>query len=363
MNRWCIPVTCWALGLLALTAFASAQNAPPLPEFFEGGRLSERIAEFRFDEGTGPGARGIVLAPRATAEPDSRPVHLIVFACPNGNSAEWTLGRAMAEGLDWHYDIQHIGAQWRALSATWAADEMLALAVLEADGKSWPGWRRKCGADGDALLVGLLEKLRDFFPGRKVSITLTGHSGGGSLTFGCLNAWGTIPSYVRRIAFLDSNYGFDAEVGHHTKLLAWLHEDARNSLVVVAYNDREIMLDGKKVVSETGGTWRATQRMIDAFATGGWPLEQSTEVEWLVDRSPQVVMWRHNNPENLILHTVMVGEMNGLMHAMTALDPDPARVVPLAKPRAYSDFVDNGELEAALVARRDAAAAIPPPIP
>ena len=36
-------------------------------------------------------------------------------------------------------------------------------------------------------------------------------------------------------------------------------------LIVLAYDDREIMLDGKKVVGPDGGTFRATGRMRDAF--------------------------------------------------------------------------------------------------
>lgn len=49
--------------------------------------------------------------------------------------------------------------------------------------------------------------------------------------------------------------------------MAWLRRNAQNRLVVLAYDDREIMLDGKKVVSDSGGTWRATQRMIDYLST------------------------------------------------------------------------------------------------
>ena len=34
-------------------------------------------------------------------------------------------------------------------------------------------------------------------------------------------------------------------------------------LEVIAYDDREIKLNGKKVVSDDGGTFRATHRMLD----------------------------------------------------------------------------------------------------
>jgi len=40
---------------------------------------------------------------------------LILYALPNGNTIEQTKGRRVAEGLDWHFGIQHIAAQTRYL--------------------------------------------------------------------------------------------------------------------------------------------------------------------------------------------------------------------------------------------------------
>src|SRR5438270_474083 len=37
----------------------------------------------------------------------ARPTTLVVYAIPNGNSAEQTLG-GKGDGLNWHFDIQHI---------------------------------------------------------------------------------------------------------------------------------------------------------------------------------------------------------------------------------------------------------------
>ena len=71
-----------------------------------------------------------------------------------------------------------------------------------------------------------------------------------------------------RIAFLDAVYNFDGAT-HSAKLLEWLHGDPHRMLVSLAYDDREIMLDGKKVVSDSGGTWRATDRMLRAFTAAG----------------------------------------------------------------------------------------------
>src|SRR5436305_1414186 len=42
---------------------------------------------------------------------DKRETVIILFALPNGNSTEQTMGKKMKDGDDWHFDIQHIRAQ------------------------------------------------------------------------------------------------------------------------------------------------------------------------------------------------------------------------------------------------------------
>ena len=83
----------------------------------------------------------------------------------------------------------------------------------------------------------------------------------------CSASWKQLerfPTYIDRIAFLDANYAFDANL-HADKFARWLTSDESHRLIVLAYDDREIMLDGKKVVGPTGGTFRATGRMREAL--------------------------------------------------------------------------------------------------
>src|SRR4026209_1997616 len=42
-----------------------------------------------------------------------RETYIVLFALPNGNSIEWTKGKKIKTGDDWHFDIQHIAAQTR----------------------------------------------------------------------------------------------------------------------------------------------------------------------------------------------------------------------------------------------------------
>src|SRR3990172_3228307 len=62
-----------------------------------------------------PAGRIHVNAPLPHADGPARATRIIVYALPNGNTIEQTLGCRMAEGLDWHYDIQHVAAQIRLL--------------------------------------------------------------------------------------------------------------------------------------------------------------------------------------------------------------------------------------------------------
>ena len=70
-----------------------------------------------------------------------RPVGLVLYALPNGNTIEQTAGKKMAPGDDWHFDIQHIAAQTRFLRER-IEGYNLVVAYLEADQKSWPAWKK-----------------------------------------------------------------------------------------------------------------------------------------------------------------------------------------------------------------------------
>ena len=111
----------------------------------------------------------------------------------------------------------------------------------------------------------LVDTIASEIPG-KPSIALTGHSGGGSFITGYINSADAIDARITRIAYLDANYSYDDEQHHGDKLLAWLKGDPKRHLIVIAYDDRNITLNGKPVVSATGGTWRASHRMIDRFS-------------------------------------------------------------------------------------------------
>lgn len=294
--------------LIALLTFTGARAGAQ--GFTPTGSYGEAMRTLHLD----PGVTVTLVAPERL-DPRKR-VDLILYALPNGNTTAETMGRAPRDSSEWRYGIQQIAAQTRALRARGVPQAVVA--YLEAEGKSWPAWRARLGYPAaNARIVEIVDQVRaalgDPATFRDLRVTLTGHSGGGSFMFGFIEGQSALPPWLDRIAFLDANYNFGPQ--HGAPLLAWLRGGRDRWLVSIAYDDREIRLDGKKVVSDSGGTWRATERMLARFA-GEIVLRQDTVGEFLRARGRGVELLRHRNAGNRILHTELVGEMNGLMHAM-----------------------------------------------
>lgn len=310
----------------------SAPGQAPLCEGFAPSRwFDEQVRELR----PAPGVRLVLNAPsRMRADV---PVRLVVFATPNGNTIEQTLGCRLANGVDWHFDIQHVAAQIRRLREV-APEQDIVLACVEAEGLSWPAWRARHGGGGAGIRP-IVAAACAALPAAEVRIDLCAHSGGGSLLWGFLEDGDRIPDQVERIVFLDANYSY-APAQHGEPLRAWLRRAPRHRLVVVAYDDRNVEYQGKKVVGPDGGTFRASQRMIDALRQP-FALRRSLQgaLEWTQSDDRQVTFVRHTNPDNRILHTALVGEMNGLLYALTVGDPQAKAWGTFGGPRAYGDWI------------------------
>jgi hypothetical protein len=320
------------LAALAFTSIiTSSVVAGPPPGF----RKSPWFGEWVHEEWVERGVRVLANAP-ADFDPD-RPTRLVVYAAPNGNTIEQTLGCGPAAGLDWHFDIQHVAAQVRRLREV-SPRENVVLVCAEAQGLSWPAWRRSY-PDGPAAVRKVVETLRGWVSGKSVRVTLAGHSGGGSFLFAFLDASETVPDEIDGFVFLDANYAYSDAEKHGDKLLAWLNADRTRRLVVIAYDDRNVMLNGKPVVGPTGGTFRATERIRDRFGKD-FPLVESKTGPFVTSSGldGRAVFHVHPNPDNKILHTALVGEMNGLLQGLTEGDPKPAWGT-FGGPRAYLKWV------------------------
>jgi hypothetical protein len=317
----------WLL-LLAVGSIAVAWQSEPFTdsEWFDEQTLTQVIE---------PQVRLHVNVPRKQL-PGS-PARLLIYATPNGNTIEQTLGCKMVEGLDRHYDIQHVAAQIRLVRNV-EPNERLILVCAEADGLSWPAWRRE-HEEANQTISDMVDDWRMRFGGKNAVVTLAAHSGGGSFLFGWIEAQRKIPDWLDRIVFLDANYSFDAKL-HGKKLQQWLNANDSRQLIVIAYDDRRITFRGKQVVGPDGGTFRATNRMVSALQDGN-AITQT-------DRPPLTMYTGlhgrlrfevHSNPENKILHTALVGEMNGLAHALTVGTPWESKWGGLKGPRAYTAWI------------------------
>jgi hypothetical protein len=325
------------VALLLLTGTARGQGAPEADRLLSGFQRSPWFGEQVSVETTPNGVRLLYNAPAPQRFDPALPTRLLFYATPNGNTIEQTMGSALGPGTDWHFDIQHVGAQVRRLREL-DRRENLVVVCVEAEGRSWPAWRQK-HPDNAALIRAVVEKARARIPGAPVRLTLAGHSGGGSFLFGFLNGSAFIPNDVDQLIFLDANYSYSDEAGHGEKLLNWLAAP-QHRLVVIAYDDRNIRLDGKLVVGPDGGTYRATHRMLETFGKHAALLpSRQGDVERFESSDHRSLFLLHTNPANKILHTALVGEMNGLLLALTYGTPEEKGWGTFGGPRAYTAWV------------------------
>ncbi len=311
-------------------------SAPGVPAGFQPSQpFGEETLDFTF----APGVKIHLNAPARTNFIAGRPVQLILYALPNGNTTAQTVGRQLQPGDDWHYDIQHIGAQSRYLRDR-LRDRVLVVAYLEADGKSWPAWRKQHDPNNQ-VIPRLVEAVKGRFREFPVRLTLTGHSGGGSFTFGYLNAVARIPDDVERIAFLDSTYAYDPAQGHADKLAAWLQASEHHRLSVLAYDDAVALLDGKPFVSATGGTWYRSHLLRTNLAEH-FPFTRELDADFqkYVALDGRVKFLLRENPGRAVLHTVQV-EKNGFIQSLLSGTPEEGRGYRYFGPRAYAAWIQR----------------------
>jgi hypothetical protein len=321
----------WTLLILLLAG--SRSLATVLPDF-------KPTTEFSEQQRWETTAEGVRLYFNAAQDFDPhKKTELILYLLPNGNTIDQTLGRRLTPGLDWHFDIQHIAAQVRLLRKLDTSENKV-LCCLEAPGRSWPKFRAD-HPDNPQRIRNLVTLAESALPPTDIRIALVAHSGGGSFLIGYLNS-GSIDDSIDRFVFLDANYSYSDELHHGDKLLDWMHRSPLHRLIVFAYDDRNITLNGKKIVSDTGGTWRASQRMMLRLTQ-----EQKADANQVGPflhysfLGGQAQFFLHPNPQQKILHTFMIGEMNAFLHALTLGTPYAGKYGTLGGPRAYTDYVGN----------------------
>jgi hypothetical protein len=304
-----------------------------LSGFVKSPYFNEQICTFKYT----PEIRVFINAPPAEIFDPNKPTEIVLYALPNGNSIEQTIGKKLNQDDDWHYNIQHIGAQTRFLRNQ-TNDINVVIVYLETKQKSWPAWKEKY-PNNPAIINSLINYLTNLFLDYNPFIVLTGHSGGGSFTFGFLDSVSEIPINIERISFLDSNYGYNDSYG--SKFLSWLNTSPKHYLSVIAYNDSVALYKEKPVVSPTGGTWYRSKMMInflkDYFQFTQVEKDSLTEYSALNGR---IKFKLKENPDQLILHTVQV-ELNGFIQGMVSGTDKENIGYQYYGPRAYTKFIQG----------------------
>jgi len=275
-------------------------------------------------------------------------IRLVLFALPNGNTIEQTFGRRLRPGDDWHYDIQHIGAQTRFLRALSQSadesgpsrpfgideDESLVVAYLEVSNHAWPAWLR---AHGGGTATTIYDAVVARFSGHEVRVALDSHSGGGAFLFDYLGSAGNLPPQIDRIAFIDSEYDYESAL-HRDKLVNWLAEPG-HFLCTIAYDDASARYEGKPFVTAEGGTWGRSHAMLsDLQIRFDIRCLRKTDPERYEGLQGRIVFLFKGNPKAQILHTIQV-ERNGFVESLLSGTAQEGCGYEYFGPRAYNVFV------------------------
>ncbi|MEO8399903.1 MAG: fibronectin type III domain-containing protein, partial [Ignavibacteriaceae bacterium] len=319
------------LSLLLLIIPFKINAETNLPGFNVSPYYDEQLITFYF----APDIRVQINAPSPNKFNPNLPMGLALFALPNGNTIEQTVGKILDPGDDWHYDIQHIGAQTRFLRER-ITEYNLVTVYLEATQKSWPAWNSQYPSHAE-ILKNLVEYLKSLFKEYDPFVVLTGHSGGGRFTFSFIDAFSEIPGYVKRISFLDSNYGYEDTYG--SKVVTWLNSSEENILSVIAYNDSVALYNGEPIVSATGGTWYRSKLMkkyLENYYT--FTDEEDDEFIRYTALNGRIKFILKKNPNRAILHTVQV-ERNGFIQGMVSGTAHEGVDYAYYGARAYSQWI------------------------
>ncbi len=260
---------------------------------------------------------------------------LILYALPNGSTTEQTMGKKIRPGDDWHFDIQHICAQTKFIRHQ-LPNKNIVVAYLENNLKSWPAWK-KIHADYLPIIHHIVDTLYSLINSTKKIVCLNGHSGGGSFIFGYLAGVKKIPSFIKRISFLDSDYNYDST--YYSKLKSWLIHVKNSHLTVFAYNDSIALYNGKPFVSPTGGTWYRSHLMLNDLSTEfRFDKIQGDSITIYQTKNKKIGFFFKENHDRGIYHTMQV-ELNGFIHSIFFGTKKESKGYNYYGPRAYEEFI------------------------
>ncbi len=272
----------------------------------------------------------------------SKSTRVIVYGLPAGNTISQTVGKRKSPGDDWHFDIQHIGAQTRKLRQA-NPNENIVVAYVQGPRKSMSDWLKN-NNNGKDVLDPMLDDIKKRVGAPNATINLSSHSNGGSMIRAIVENNAQIPDSINRLSFLDSINQFSA-LKYGAKVLKWLKKSPMHHLSLVSYDDRNALLKGQPFPGR-GSSYARTMEMIQYLKENGVTLNSETKNGYTLytGLNNQINIVILNNPQNRILHTETV-RRNGFIFAETAGTPlqDAA---PFNGPIAYQNLIQNSRAAA-----------------
>ncbi|MCK9627534.1 MAG: hypothetical protein M0R37_02965 [Bacteroidales bacterium] len=296
-----------------------------------------------------PESRVVINMPEPEYINPAKPTIIIFYALPNGNTIEQTKGRkpdfVSGEKDGWRYDIQHIAAQTRFLREKDKKSNYIVV-YLESELRAWTTHASKYG-ESPRLYRKLVDTVRSIIAEKtnnrsclaKQMVVLSSHSGGGRFIFNYIDGGETIPDYIKRIVFLDSVYGYEESL-HSDKFSSWLEKPAKNVLVVYSYIDTTVILDGKHIVSPTGGTGYKSRKMAGDLMNRGIKLMSVSDTSfcrYTLKNKVQILI--KENPRGKIYHTILV-EKNGFISSVLFGTKHEQKGYKFWGNRCYNPFID-----------------------
>ena len=313
--------------------FTQSEKGITLKGFSESPYFEEQILNLEIYNGI----KIEINAPAAKIFDRDKKVMLIFYALPNMNNIEETIGRQKSPGLDWHYDIQQIGAQVRFLRNL-VTDRNIVIAYLESPEESWQWWRMKHPGE-DFIFRKVVDSVANIFRNFSTDIVLDGHSGGGSFVFGYINSVNNIPRKIKRIAFLDSEYDYSDSLNHGEKISRWLKSKPDHFLCSIAYDDRDVIINGKDIGTINGGTFFRSRLMEQRLAKDFHFINEddSLFIKYTA-LNGRIKFFLKRNPDHLMWHTLLV-EKNGFIESILSGTKYENEGYQLWGWRAYSQYI------------------------
>lgn len=311
------------------------ESSDKLPNFVLSPFFNEQTLSFTYTP-------GIKININAPADFDaSKPTRLVVYALPNGNTTEWTIGKQTTEGDNWHYDIQHIGAQTRFAREKDTSHNIIVV-YLESDCRSWGQWL-SVSPDRIYTAEECLDYIYSLFEEYNPSFELTCHSGGGNLILEYVNILDSIPSKINRVSFIDGNYRWN-DSKHGKKFARWIESSPENTLAVICYDDANAHYNGKPFISREDGTWYNTEQMQKCLKKllkkEKWRTTTTDSTICRTAGNGRIYFYSLRNPEHKIYHTVLV-ERNGFIQSLLSGTSYENSGYSMMEPRAYDRFIQD----------------------